>query len=68
MGPETGMQCPDAGQGKQPDQAFEARGLGQMGLFEVEAMGLQGGEQGLDGPALGVLIQRLWRIDVAGDQ
>lgn len=68
MGPETGMERPDAGQGEQPQQALETLGLGEVGLFEVEAVGLQGGKQGLDGPALGILAQRLWGIAVAGDQ
>lgn len=39
-----------------------------MGFFEVEAMGLQGGKQGLDVPALGVSAQRRWGIGIAGDQ
>ncbi|MBK5938759.1 hypothetical protein CCR96_05725 [Halochromatium roseum] len=51
MGPESSMQSPGTGQGEQAEEVLEAFGLGQMGVFEVEAMALEGGKQGFDTPS-----------------
>ncbi|WP_201218770.1 hypothetical protein [Halochromatium roseum] len=45
------MQSPGTGQGEQAEEVLEAFGLGQMGVFEVEAMALEGGKQGFDTPS-----------------
>ena len=48
MGPESGMPGPGAGQGEQAEQVLEAIELGQMAVFEVEAMAPEGGEPGFN--------------------
>ena len=45
---------PAEGDGKDGGELGDALRVGHVGVFEVEATGFQGGEEGLDLPALGV--------------
>jgi hypothetical protein len=45
---------PGEGQGEQAHQLGQALGVGEVGVLEVEAPGLQSAEQGFDLPAAGI--------------
>jgi hypothetical protein len=51
------MNDPQRGHCQLREQSLDAFGLGQVRLFKVKSMRCQGGEEGLDGPALGILLQ-----------
>jgi hypothetical protein len=52
MVPESGEHGPTETQGKEGDEFTETFGLAKVGGFKVEASGFEGGEQGLDAPAI----------------
>ncbi|MBK5964610.1 hypothetical protein CCR95_11100 [Thiocystis minor] len=68
MAPETDLNRPHGGDRQQREQPLNARGLSQMGVFEMKSMGFQGSEQRFNGPAHGVFRQRLVGIGVARDE
>lgn len=47
------------GQGGEAHELGEALWVGEVGVLEVEAPGLQGAEQGFDLPAVGVGVNEL---------
>ena len=58
---------PAKGDGEDGDQLRDALVVGYVGVFEIEAAGFHGGEQGLDFPAQGVGGQGLFRLGI-GDE
>ncbi len=51
MVPESGEHGPTEAQGEESDEFTEAFSMAKVGGFKVEALGFEGGKQGLDAPA-----------------
>lgn len=55
----AGAVAPREGQGEQPHHFGQARGVGEVGILEVEAPGFEASEQGFHWPAVGVGVDGL---------
>jgi hypothetical protein len=55
--PQPGEHGPAEAQGEQSDELTQTLGMTEVGGFEVEASGFEGGEEGLNAPAQTVIGQ-----------
>jgi hypothetical protein len=58
---------PGLGDGDGGEELFDAPGVCEVGVFEIEASGLEVGEEGLDAPTLLIELEGVPGFEIGGD-
>ncbi len=64
--PQPGEHGPAEAQGEQSDELTQTLGMTEVGGFEVEASGFEGGEEGLNAPAQAVIDEGGFGVLIRG--